>query len=77
MFSPWTTVRDDRGTVYFAGGLWTDAAGRQIPAPASLAYARAMAGDVVSPEGDNEKIGGGPSPSSSSSAPVEPAGAHP
>jgi hypothetical protein len=69
MFSPWTTVRDARGNVYFASGVWSDAAGQSIPSPAPLASGRAAPGDIISPEGDNEKTG--PSPASSSS------GSHP
>jgi hypothetical protein len=57
-FSPWTTVRDERGTVYFASGVWNDAAGHTIPPPRALARGQASAGDVVSPEGDTEKAGG-------------------
>ena len=56
-FSPWTTVRDERGVVYFAGGMWNDALGQRLPAPPSLASGRAKAGDVTSPEGATEKTG--------------------
>lgn len=66
-FSPWTTVRDARGSVYFARGVWLDATGQPIPPPAPLAQGRASAGDVISPEGDNEKTG--TPPASSSPAP--------
>jgi len=56
-FSPWTTVRDDRGNVYFANGVWNDATGQPLPPPPALASGRARAGDVTSPEGANEKTG--------------------
>lgn len=56
-FSPWTTIRDERGTVYFASGVWKDASGHPIDAPAPLALAHSTAGDVTSQEGDSEKTG--------------------
>ena len=65
-FSPWTTVRDDRGNVYFAGGTWNDGAGNAIAAPPTLAQGRSMPGDVTSPEGDDEKTGPSHTPPPSS-----------
>lgn len=59
-FSPWTTVRDDRGSVYFASGVWKDAQGRTLPAPIALATGRARPGDITSSEGDDEKTGPAP-----------------
>ena len=71
-FSPWTTTRDARGTVYFASGTWIDAGGARISAPAPLAVGRAMPGDVISPEGDSQKTGATPAASVSRSAPSAP-----
>jgi hypothetical protein len=56
-YAPWTTVRDQQGNVYFAPGSWHDATGREIPAPSVLAMARPTTGDVVSPEGNQERVG--------------------
>jgi hypothetical protein len=64
-FSPWTMVRDEVGTVYFASGIWKDQAGHPLPPPPPLAAGRARPGDVTSPEGDDEKTG----PSSAVPAP--------
>jgi hypothetical protein len=59
-FSPWTTVRDERGTVYFASGVWKDATGRALPPPPAIVTGRPTAGDVTSPSGDDEKTGVAP-----------------
>jgi hypothetical protein len=61
-FSPWTTVRDGQGDVYFASGVWRDARGAKIPSPAPLATGRSTPGDVTSPEGDDEKTAASPPP---------------
>jgi hypothetical protein len=68
-FSPWTTVRDERGNVYFASGVWNDSAGQRLYSPPPLASGRAVPGDIISPEGDNEKTGAPAAPSSSGSHP--------
>ena len=36
-FSPWTTVRNRMGTLFFAGGTWRDPAGVEISEPEPLA----------------------------------------
>ena len=58
-FSPWTTVRDERGIVYFAAGVWKDVSGHPIAHPDPLAVGQATVGDVMSPEGDAEKTAPG------------------
>jgi hypothetical protein len=64
-FSPWTTVRDDRGSIYFASGVWKDAQGQALPPPIALATGRARPGDITSSEGDDEKTGPAPAKSES------------
>jgi hypothetical protein len=56
-FSPWTTVRSDDGTVYYAGGVWRDAQSRKVADPAALATAKATSGEVDDPEGQPETTG--------------------
>jgi hypothetical protein len=58
-FSPWTTVRDLRGTLYFAEGTWRDPSGRAIADPKALALGRPSTGTVVNAEG--EEVPTGPS----------------
>src|SRR5580698_3675581 len=36
-FAPWTTVRDERGNVYYANGVWKNGEGQEIAAPLPLA----------------------------------------
>jgi len=57
-FTPWTTVRDARGSLYAASGAWHDASGREVEEPTLLAAARSRPGTVVTPEGD--AVPGGP-----------------
>ncbi|MEJ7728896.1 MAG: hypothetical protein WKG00_06750 [Polyangiaceae bacterium] len=56
-YSPWTTVRDRAATLYFAAGVWRDAAGRPLRAPKPLAVARANEEDVPEDEGQIEDTG--------------------
>jgi hypothetical protein len=56
-FSPWTTVRGDDGTTYYAPGAWRDAEGQELAAPGALATARPNLSDVVDPEGELENTG--------------------
>ncbi len=56
-FSPWTLVRGDDGTPYFASGAWRDAKGQALPEPAPLAVATPTPGAVVNPEGEREVTG--------------------
>lgn len=51
-YSPWSTVRDKTGTLYFAEGKWRDAKGQELPDPKPLALARVRGGAVVNPEGE-------------------------
>jgi hypothetical protein len=53
-FAPWTTVRDNVGTLYFAAGTWRDASGREIESPPSIAVAEPSEGVVVNRQGDPE-----------------------
>jgi hypothetical protein len=70
-FSPWTTVRDDQGNVYLAGGSWHDSGGAVLPPPPPLATAGSTEGDVTSPSGDDEKTGRHATPTSpAASAPA-------
>ncbi len=70
-FSPWTTIRDEVGSVYFAGGVWKDAQGGLLSAPAPVATGRSRPGDVTSPEGDDETTA--PTPAPAPPAPPPPA----
>jgi hypothetical protein len=56
-FSPWTTVRDHEGNLFFAPGVWKDASSREIPEPTSLAVASPNEGPVTDPEGEAENTG--------------------
>jgi hypothetical protein len=56
-FSPWTTVRSDDGTVYYAVGVWRDAQNRTVADPAALATAKATSGQVDDAEGQPETTG--------------------
>ena len=51
-FSPWTSVRDSRGTLYVAEGKWRDQQGQELPDPDALAVGRPRGGVVVNPEGE-------------------------
>jgi len=68
-FSPWTTIRDDQGTVYFASGAWVDATGQPIPPPPPLARGRARAVDIRSPEDDENGVARAAPSAPSSTAP--------
>jgi len=56
-FSPWTTVRSDDGTVYYAGGVWRDRQNRKLADPPALALAKATSGEIDDPEGQPETTG--------------------
>jgi hypothetical protein len=56
-FSPWTSVRNGDGTLYFAPGAWRNAKGEDVVAPKALARGSAGRGSVVDPEGDVEPTG--------------------
>jgi hypothetical protein len=56
-FSPWTTTWGDDGSVYYAPGVWRDAEGHPVAAPASLATAKPGAGPVLDPAGEQETTG--------------------
>ncbi len=56
-FSPWTVVRSDDGTTYYAAGAWRDADGGALAEPAALVAARPNLSDVVDPEGELETTG--------------------
>ncbi len=61
-YSPWQTVRNDAGTIFFAPGTWRDAKGQPAPPPAPLALASARTTSVVDPEGETEPTGRNLSP---------------
>ena len=54
-FSPWTMVRGEDGTTYYAGGTWRDAHGRILTAPTALALAKANSGEIDEPGGEVEQ----------------------
>ena len=56
-FSPWTAVRNDVGTLYFAPGVWRDAHGDVIPEAKALAVGGVSGGAVVDSEGTIEMTG--------------------
>jgi hypothetical protein len=56
-FSPWTMVRGDDGTTYYAPGVWRDEHGAELAEPAALVAARPNLSDVVDPEGELETTG--------------------
>lgn len=56
-YSPWTMVRGDDGTVYYAGGAWRDAQNRKLADPAALASGNPTAGQIDDPEGQPEQTG--------------------
>lgn len=56
-YSPWTQVRDPRGTLYVAEGVWRDAKGNPLDDPKPLVTARSQAGGLVTPEGETIPAG--------------------
>jgi hypothetical protein len=56
-FAPWTTTWGVDGSVYYAPGVWRDAGNRPVAAPDPLATAKAPAGPVIDPAGDEEVTG--------------------
>ncbi|HSY20645.1 MAG TPA: YXWGXW repeat-containing protein [Polyangiaceae bacterium] len=56
-FAPWTTVRGEDGTVYFAGGTWRDARNQLVPDPPALAVAKSTGGAIIDLEGHEEVTG--------------------
>jgi hypothetical protein len=52
-FAPWTTVRDQVGTLYVATGIWRDSKGQEVEEPAPLAIGKPSPASIVSPEGDD------------------------
>jgi hypothetical protein len=56
-FSPWAIVRDSKGDLFHAPGVWRDDSGLPIDPPSPLAFASAQAGPVVDAEGVTEPTG--------------------
>lgn len=56
-FSPWTMVRGEDGSTYYASGAWRDEDGGVLAEPAALLAARPNLSDVVDPEGEIETTG--------------------
>jgi hypothetical protein len=56
-FSPWTTVRREDGTLFFAAGTWRNAKGEPLEAPRPLALGGTVSGVVVDPSGEIERTG--------------------
>jgi hypothetical protein len=57
VYSPWTVVHDDSGTLFHAAGTWRNARGEEIPAPKPIAVGEAPSGSVVDSEGEMEHVG--------------------
>jgi hypothetical protein len=51
-FAPWAFVRSTDGTLYFASGVFRDAAGKAVPDPRPLAVAVAGSATVLLYDGD-------------------------
>ncbi|HTB75292.1 MAG TPA: YXWGXW repeat-containing protein [Polyangiaceae bacterium] len=66
-YSPWTVVRGDDGSTYYAAGAWRDARGAELAEPVALVVARANLSDVVDPEGELETTGRSIRPAQTSS----------
>jgi hypothetical protein len=56
-FSPWTSVRNRTGMLYFATGVWRDARGAVVADPPVLAVASAATGPVVGAGGETYPTG--------------------
>lgn len=56
-FSPWVFVRGGDGALWYAPGVWRDAKGAQVDAPAALAVATVETGEVVNAQGTTETTG--------------------
>ncbi|MGH7298409.1 MAG: hypothetical protein ACRELB_25945, partial [Polyangiaceae bacterium] len=56
-FSAWAFVRRADGTLWYAPGVWRDATGAVMAAPAPLALADVEAGAVVDADGSVESTG--------------------
>jgi hypothetical protein len=56
-FSPWTLVRGDDGTIYYASGAWRDAKDQDVSEPPAISIAKPSLGEVVNPEGERENTG--------------------
>jgi hypothetical protein len=50
-FAPWTSVRDEMGTLYLAEGAWRDAKGNEVGAPKILKVGSPSPGTITDPEG--------------------------
>ncbi|MBX3233875.1 MAG: YXWGXW repeat-containing protein [Labilithrix sp.] len=64
-FAPWTTVRDEDGTLFVATGAWRAADGSEVTEPEPLAKGKPRGASVVSPDGDEVPVG---APASSANA---------
>lgn len=51
-YAPWTTVRDDNGTLFVAQGVWRDDGGAQVDDPPLAGPGRPTTGSLVNPEGE-------------------------
>jgi hypothetical protein len=74
-YSPWTVVRGDDGTTFYAAGTWRDDRGAELAEPPALVAARANLSDVVDPEGELETTGRSIRPAQTASAADAGAGA--
>jgi hypothetical protein len=56
-YAPWTSVRSEDGTLFYAPGAWHDAKGEVIADPKPLAVAKAASRVLFDAEGDVERAG--------------------
>lgn len=57
LYSPWSMVRGEDGSVYYAGGAWRDHRGRTMADPAAVATATSAVSPIVDPDGRTEDTG--------------------
>jgi hypothetical protein len=71
-FSPWVFVRGPDETLWCAPGVWRDAMGNAVAAPAALAVAVVESGAIVNADGSLETTGPTVRPDRKRDRPVEP-----
>jgi hypothetical protein len=56
-YSPWVMVRAVDGSTFYAPGVWQNAKGATVPAPAGVAFATASGEAVLDAEGEVQDTG--------------------